>query len=412
MRSCRRINCFVAVLTAACSVLLSGLAAHALGDFDTGMKLFKGKRYAEAARYFERASNTTPWESSPLYYCALSYHYAGDFKHAIEKYDGLVNKFPGTAAYNNAVAALKVVDPTYFQRKEKEKALETAAVHAAARAAAGASPSAAAGTSRSADKGTVEGDPQTRVYFTKQGDDKLVDVRVGGRSIRVKLDEHAEDTAFSKGQLSALGIQATGKEVRADVQVGGVVRKNFPIIVDDAVGANPRLGNSFLSAFSFDIDNAANFIDLRRKQQGGNTAVSSGNSLAFRKEGKDILVNVDVNGRPVVMQFEPNGGGGVLMSAKSAKAAGLRVEDAEETVKPASELPQRGEPGWVAPDERTSGPKYLYVQRMKLGPVDRSNVQVQVSDKDSRYPKIGSDFVSGGWKFDIDYENNLIRFRH
>ncbi len=414
MRGCSRMRRFaVALLVAACSTsMVVPLPARADADFELGLRLFKAKRYLEAAKYFDKASSSTPWESGPLYYSALSYHYGRDYKHAIEKYDGLVSKFPGTSACNNAMAALKVVDPGYFKRRESSRSSQSASssVNDTAptpqRAQGGQG-----GAAKGADRGTVEGDPQTRVYFTKQGDDKLVDVRVGGRSIRVRLDEHSEDTAFTKGQLAALGIQAAGKEVRAEVQLGGVVRKNFPITVDDSVGANPKIGNSFLNAFVCDVDNAANFIDLRRKDSGSGGGGSAGaNQVSFKKEGKDVIVNVDMNGRSVAMVFDPNGSG-VSMSTKSARAAGLKVDDAEDTTRNPADLPQRGEPGWVPPDERPAASKNLTVQRMRFGPVDRSAVQVQVIDKDIRYPKIGADFVSGGWKFDIDYQANVIRFR-
>lgn len=371
------------------------LAAFADSDFDNGLRLFKAKRYAEAAKSFEKAATTTPWESGPLYYAALAYHYAGDYKHASEKYDGLVQKFPGTTACNNAMAALKVVDPGYFKRKENERAV-------------GRAQAASGDASATQDNGTVEGDLQTRVYFTKQGSDKLVDARVGGRGIRVIVDQHGAETAFSKGQLAALGVQASGKQARVDLQIGGVVRKNFPVTIDDTVGSSPRVGNSFLNAFVCDIDESANYIELKRKSTGAAQA-ASGNQVNFKREGKDVIVEASVNGRSTSMIFDPQSSG-MQMSAKTAKGLGLKVEDAEEAFRNPAEGPQRGEPGWVSPEDRPSAPKYIYVQRVKFGPVDKANVNVQINEKDSRYPKMGADLVSG-WKFDIDYQANVIRFR-
>lgn len=388
-----------AVATGLVVAVMCQLPGMAGADFDNGLKLFKGKRYAEAAKSFEKAAAETPWESSPLYYAALAYHYAGDYKHATEKYDGLVQKFPGTAACNNAMAALKVVDPGYFKRKENERALK----------AAGQSSGSGSGAAAAAqDTGTVEGELQTRVYFTKQADDKLVDAKVGSRGIRVILDQHGEDTAFTKGQLAALGVQATGKQARVDLSIGGVVRKNFPVTVDDNVGSTPRVGNSFLNAFTVDVDSAASFVDLRRKSS-GSTQAASGNQVNFKREGKDVIVDVAVNGRTTGMIFDPQGSG-IQMSLKAAKALGLKVDEAEEAFRSPAEGPQRGEPGWVPPDERPPASKFIYVQRVKLGPVDKNGAQIQVNEKDSRYPKVGADLVSG-WKFDIDYQANVIRFR-
>ena len=378
--------------------VLCQLPALAGADFDTGLRLFKVKRYAEAAKSFEKAAAETPWESSPLYYAALAYHYAGDYKHASEKYDGLVQKFPGTSACNNAMAALKVVDPGYFRRKEAEKAGKYG----------GQSSSASAASSASQDTGTVEGELQTRVYVTKQGDDKLVDAKVGGRGIRVILDQHGEDTAFTPGQLSALGVQASGKQARVDLAIGGVVRKNFPVTVDPNVGSTPKVGNSFLNAFICDFDSAGNYVDLKRKSA-ASAQQASGNQVNFRREGKDVIVDVSVNGRSTGMIFDPQGSG-IQMSVKAAKGLGLKVDEAEEAFRSPAEGPQRGEPGWIPPDERPPASKYIYVQRVKLGPVDKTGVQIQINEKDSRYPKVGADLVSG-WKFDIDYQASVIRFR-
>ena len=407
MRKSDRMSPWPVALFATAAVALTVAApwpAFADGEFDAGLKMFKAKRYAEAAKMFERASAATPWESAPIYYAGLSYHYARDYKQAIAKYDGLVQKFPGTSASDNALAALKVIDPGYLKRKASDAALSASA--AASSVGGGAS------AAKSEDKGTVEGELQTRVYFSKQGDDKLVDVRVGGRTIRVIVDPLSEGTAFSRGQLAALGIQASGKEVRVDLQMGGVVRKNFPVTIDDTVGSNPKVGHSYLGAFVCDVDNAASFFDLKRKSvaSAAGRSSSSGNEISFKREGQDVIVNVEVNGRGVAAIFDPKGNG-VVMSAKAARAVGLKIDDAEEAYKSPAEGPQRGEPGWVAPEDKPAASKYLSVQRMRFGPVDRSDVQVQVNESSVRYPKIGADFVSGGWKFDIDYSANIIRFK-
>ena len=59
---------------------LASTAVFADQYFDAGLKSFKVKNYTEAARYFEQSIKNAPWESNSFYYCALTYHYKGDFK--------------------------------------------------------------------------------------------------------------------------------------------------------------------------------------------------------------------------------------------------------------------------------------------------------------------------------------------
>lgn len=83
-----------------------------------------------------------------------------------------------------------------------------------------------------------------------------------------------------------------------------------------------------MNAFTVDIDSAANFVDLRRKSSGSAQA-ASGNQVNFKREGKDVIVDVAVNGRTTGMIFDPQGSG-IQMSLKAAKALGLKVDEAEE----------------------------------------------------------------------------------
>lgn len=377
--------------------LCQAIPAYADRNYDEGLKQFQKKDYKKAVAYFEQSIKSVPWESNPYYYCALAYHYMKDYKNASAKYGAIVDKFPGTQASQNAVAALKIVDPGYFKREkallkvaEGAQATETPAAHSSEK-----------------DTGTVEGNP-SRVYFSKSGRDMLVDVRVNGRGIKAVFDPTAEHCTFNRGQLQALGVtvQPGANEQRIDLQLGQVTRKNFPITVDSTAAAQPHIGQSFLEAFAYQVDNAGSWIDLQRKSGSGGRSAGA-QDVPFSRNGKELLVVVDINGRSATMIFDPNVDG-IILSPQTAKSVGLRVDEAEEVKPLPSEGPQRGETGWTNPDERQSGPKLLVVRRMKFGPSERQNVSVQIIES-AKTAKIGADFATG-WRCEVDYKTNVIHF--
>lgn len=389
------------ILAAFASAVSLGTFAFADGYADQGMKFFKQKDYTKAAAYFEESIKNVPWESQPYYYAALSYHYKRDFKKATEKYALLVEKFPGTEACNNAIAALNQIAPNFFTDRKAASAVSTIAKSpAGAVALSSASPG--------ADKGTVEGQPQTRVTFRKNQSDNVIDVRINGRTTRAIFDPNAESTSFSRQQLQALAIPVPkgASEFKGDIDVGGVVRRGAPISVDDS-GSPAKIGQSFLEAFTYKIDEVSKFIDIKRK----GAAASRASELSFSRDGKDIVVSVEVNGRGSSMIYDTQGGEGVEMNSKHAKAMGLRVDEAEERKTDPNEGPQRGEAGWVSPEDRPSGPKHMPV-RLKFGPIEKTNVNCAISDTaTAKYPKFSASAINdGSWVIDIDYKTNKIRF--
>lgn len=369
--------------------------------YDAGLKSFQSKNFSLAAQYFEQSIKDAPWESNTYYYCALAYHYLGDFKKASAKYAECLERFPGTKACDQSMAALKVIDPGYFKRKAE-------AVAAAAAANAGKPAASAGAGGASEDKGTVEGE-QSRVFFRKNASDMVVDVRVNGRNTRAIFDPNGESTSFSRQQLASLVInpEKGATEMRMEIALGGVTRKNFPVTISDS-SAPARIGNSFLDAFNVNVDENAKVIDLKRRSAVSGAAAS----VSFTREGKDIiLVSCEINGRATQMMFDKDADG-VTFTHKQAKSAGLKVDDADAGAKPPpGEGPQRGDPNWVPEEDRAAPPKVLSV-RMKFGPVERQHVSCQIHEQGNfKYPKFGPDFVtSGGYKYDMDYKSSKIIF--
>ncbi len=382
-------------------LVLSPLAAKADQFYDAGIKFFQQKKFADAARYFEESIKAAPWESNTYYYCALAYHYQRDYKKASNFYGQCVERFPGTQACNQSMDALKAIDPGYFKRR----ATEIAAAEEANKVKT-ASP--AGSQSSEKDKGTIEGD-QARLFFKINGNDKVVDIKVNGRSTKAIIDQNTETTSISRQQLASLSIAPEKKaiEFRCDISLGSITRKNFPITVDDS-GAPAKIGNSFLDAFSISVVDSAKSIELKRRGSGA----QQGQAVAFSKvDGKDLLVPVEINGRPTQMIFDP-AGSGIEFNSKQAKSAGLKVDDAETIRKNPGEGPQRGEPGWEPEEVQAAKASKTMNMRMKFGPVEQRSVSCQISEQyTGKYPKFGADFVSGGnYKYDIDQKASKIYF--
>lgn len=381
------------------SVLVPVLPAQADQFYDAGLKAFQGKKFAEAAAYFEQSIKAAPWESNAFYYCALAYHYKGDFKNAIDKYGQCVERFPGTQACNNAMDALKRIDPGYFKRRVDA----VAKADAAGRASSGKQ----GGTTAAAEKdmGTVEGDA-ARVLFRLNGGDRVVDCFINGRSTRAIFDPNSESTSFSRQQLAALAITPPkgSIEMRCDVKIGGITRRNFPVTIDDG-GMPAKIGTSFTDSFSVNVDDNAKSIDLRKKTSGGIGATS----ISFTTDNKsNIIVPVEVNGRSAQMILDP-GGSGLSMDAIQAKGLGLKTDDAETQHRVPGEGPQRGEAGWVPDEDRAPQAKLLAV-RLKLGPCVQNGVTCKINEtSDAKYPTVGADFITGGgYKFDIDRRSRRL----
>jgi hypothetical protein len=383
------------------SVLLSLSCGAAFAEkyYDAGLKFFKDKKYSEATRYFEQSIKEAPWDSNAFYYSALSYHYMGDFKKAAERYGDCIERFPGTPACSQATAALKAVDPQFFQRKKTTQEKTTTGSSPKTTSSEDANP---------ADKGTIEGQDQTRLFFRMSDKDKVVDVRVNGRTTRAIFDPAGEGTSFSRDQLNAIGVRLdkNATEFKGEIALGGIVRKNFPIVVEDT-GLPARIGSSFLDAFSVDVNEAGKTIDLKRRSAKTTTTTAAAAGVGFTREGKSLVVGAEINGHGTQMIFDPDGSG-ITLTTQQAKSVGIRFEDAEVEHKNPAELPQRGEAGFVSPEERGPAAK-LVSFRMKFGPIERLEVSGKVAEQGPKKPTFGPDFISGaGYKFDIDYKANRI----
>jgi hypothetical protein len=396
------------------AILCLLVCAFALGQscladeyYDEGVKRYTKKDYRGCIPYFEQSLTISPWESNTYYYCALAYQQAGMWEKAKEKYETLIEKFPGTPAANNATAVIKRLDPSYFNK----------------RPAAGGGDA----TTASVDSGTkaqddplagvvVSGPATSRVALERANDNMIVSGSINNRTVKMYIGGDA--TTISRKDLGALGIQApkgTGTreagqstpswKIRGQVRVGDISQSNFPITINDTAD-HPTLGNDFFSKVGYTVDNRANTMTLTRKD-GAAARSAGGYEVPFTKSGSDMMVNVTVNGRSCSMIFDDKGSECVVPKRR-AREFGLEVNETSVTnmYNPGSNPTGaiRGEAGFGDQKVEASADASI-----RLGPISKSGVHFKLDDA-ARQAKLGSS-AFGDWQYTIDSQANVIRFK-
>jgi hypothetical protein len=363
-----------------------------------GIKLFNKKQYNQSRPYFDKAAENAPWDSNAFYYQALSAQYCRDWPAAKKLWAKVIEKFPGTPACSNATAAMRSLDPSYFNRKPEST---TTAGATAPTASASASDDDNADALIAAVQ--YQAPAQARIPVTRQELKVLVDAQFNNRGL--KCEFNGSTSALSLKDAKTLQITnpdrsppKAGKRISIPIRVGDIAAKSFPIMVEDS--DHSHLGDDFFRQFSYTLE--PSFLIVNKKQGGsGKTAYD----VPFRKAGSDMIVELTVNGRRVSMMFDPKGGETVV-PAKRAREFGLNVEESsnmEGFDRTTQTGPLRGEAGFG--DIKT---KATAEAKVNIGPVTGQVVSIHVDEK-AKDAKIGTD-AFGGWKFSVDPGASMIRF--
>lgn len=383
----------------------------ALADayFDQGVRLFQQRNYKGAAPYFEESMRSSQFDSSPYYYAALNYHYMADWTKAKAAYRLVVQKFPGTDACRLASAALAKIDPGW---------------RPPAQASGNLMPAASAAVSASPDLASLPN--EARVYFQSQGTAMVVDTEVNNRPVKMVFDTGAPGILLGKNQLAEVGIAppaggATGFtggsssgasaatwSMNADVKLGAIVRKNFPITVIENNQSQPLLGQDFFRDFEYSIDSGSKSILFKKK---GSTAArpsrpaggisSDTNSVPFTWDkigGNKMVVNVEINGRSYPCWLDTgNSAVAISMNKRDARNLGISIpEDAQQAMTG----------GITGAGSASRFP----VRRVKFGPIDKTDVDVDVKEEDTGgRPLLGQPLLEG-WQVTIDNDNMRVKF--
>lgn len=400
-------------------------------EFNKGVAFYKAGKYREALQQFNLALSKRPSEASIYYYIATCYHQLKDLPHAKSYYIEAINYAGLNAVGQNALKGLQAIDPATAKSIHMQLSGQSGMAPSrktVASSASGTTRVVSSASSAASQMGELIAPQESRIQVTKQPNGAaVVQAQLNGRSIDMLYDTGAEQCLFGANHLADLGIKPPsgpptsysmgigdgGKQkawsMRANLRIGQIERRNFPISVQESLPLHPLLGQSFFRDFRYEIDNQASAIRLVRTDSVAQAAARRSSSIyagatststrdvPFRREGNEIIVDVLVNGRPIPMFFD-TGADHITFSSQHLQAVGLRIpEDAEDGVM-----------GGVGGSSKC---KMFTVQRMQLGPIIKQDIPISAIEGHSTlpHPLLGQTFF-GNWKFAIDNANSVIKF--
>jgi clan AA aspartic protease (TIGR02281 family) len=398
-----------ATLCAFAALSLFGNAAYA-DPYADGIEFYQQRNYQRAASCFETALVRSNENTNAMYYAALSYQQLRNNAKAVELYGKLAKRYPTSRAGVLAIQALRGLGLSG--------------------GASGGSTSSASSSVRSYSRSSGSGggeDPdiarlpsQDRLHFrTEEGGGKpvlFVSGAVNSTPLDFVFDTGCDQTVIGMDTLAKIGLpkpsgppsgrsMGVGNAItdnwtlNVTVRVGGIERRNFPLLVSDRSGVPPLLGRNFMEPYNYTIDTSGGSILMTKKvtavASGGYSTTSQGGVPFRRIRGGGVLVNVEVNGRSIAMLFD-TGAQSCLFSRADINKLGITV--------PADAQPEMTQGvGGSMPGLR------FPVSRMRLGPIDKSNLSITVVEQDFGEPLLGQAFFHD-YQYTIDDQNSVIRF--
>ena len=381
------------------ALLLSAMTVQiACADtyFDHGRMLFDKRQYNQALPYFHKAAEDSPWDSTSAYYEALCYHQMRDWAHAKACYKGIVEHFPGSPAYSNAMSALRQLDPVYVRQVEQGTPAPTA------------SASSSAGTDSSADTNALLAkvvvtapSSEQRIPVVRQTSKCWLDVSIGGQTMKMDFNE-GSSTTISPKDAKRMNLNVANGKALTTVKVGQISESGFPVTVEET--SEPKLGGDFFNQFSYRLEPSAL---IASKKASGSSGDSSWD-LPFTRKGNDMVVSFRCNGRQVRAILDTEGGECIVPRSR-AKEFGLDVSDSQVMqgyYGPGTDPngPLRGQPGFGEIKQLSTAEG-----KVIIGPSNTS-VRFKIDDKAPEARITPS--VFGSYKYHVDRQANKLTFTH
>ncbi len=265
---------------------------------------------------------------------------------------------------------------------------------------------------------------ECRIPFINSSRGIYLDTYINGRPLKMQFDTGAPNVVLGKNHLKELGITSpTGKPdgatggsasgtavpfwmVPATIKVGPIEKRDMKVMVMEYDQTSPLLGQTFFKNFDCTIDQTAGQINFRQK------AISAKQTLSgaavsvpfhFVEGGNRVMVEVEVNGKAMPMIFDSGNTASAcsFMTVGQAERAGIKIpEDAR--------LSQHMGVNGMGMS------KVFPIRRLRLGPIDRSDIWVSVNmgmtdSKAIEAPLLGQPFWYG-YEYTIDMKKKLIHF--
>lgn len=361
-------------------------------SFDSGVKHFAQGKYQEALASFHASESGGMKEAKLYYYEALCNQQLKNYDRARLLFQYVVKQFPGTDAANLSAQALG-------------GSLST-------------QPATSATASAQPQETTI---PFSSNHFARH---ILVNVLVNGQPVTMLLDTGASYTTFAQSVLTKAGIKiptvknamrVVGVGGESSVSVGrvmiqfGEISQLVPICIQDdtipgTASSMPLLGQSFLSAFNYEIDYRSRTVrvvrikpeSVEKPKRGVASRPRDNNAVPFHRDGNLIEVTAKINGRECDMILD-TGAESVAFSDKTMAALGLNVPT-NSNRSYASGVGGRREGYSFSLDE------------VQLGPIVKKYVRASSANYMAiSKPLLGHSFLEGT-AFTVDNEAHVIRF--
>lgn len=361
-------------------------------------------------------------------------HHIGNTAGAKDLYREVSEQFPNTKLAAMAADVLaKIEEKEAAAEQAKEKAAESKASGTTTKVAAKHAKSPESSKSEPKEEEDFESVSEAiipddaRAYFTRVNNDIWVDVKVNGRRTKMQYDTGAEGTLLTKSQAEELGLRLpTGKtecigvgiggeihgwRMKVEIEVGGVKRR-LPVEISES-GDSSLLGQRFFGDLEYEIDNKGNCLYFRKKRVGKDATLDKF-CVPFTKVGKNLLVNVSIDGNdgkstPMLVD---TGAHGIVMSKQNWVDLGIVVPN------------DAGKGSHVGVGEGYNNSFDFEVDNLRLGPIvarspkvsiiyEHRNADGTLASGENRCKEglLGMDFFSG-WRFTIDNANRVLRFFH
>jgi clan AA aspartic protease (TIGR02281 family) len=342
--------------------------------------------------------NTNPSIAYAILYEAICLHQLGDYADASVIYKVLAQRYKGTPLGAEAQKSLN--------RPEIAQALNQKFP----------------GTVRGAHLDSLP--RATWIPFKKFGNLMLVEGYINGRKTGMLFDTGAAGCLFSTAHLKSLGLDqpkgeptvavagvGTQKQtpawlISADLQLGSILRRQFPVQVNDNPLNYPLLGVNFFEGMEYTIDNQANVIQFKTassdnfKLPNNKMTITVDSSsryvynVPFTEINGAIVVNVKVAGKDFQMMID-TGTDVCLFTATQLKKLGTMPRFTGRT------LNCKGATGYM------KAPVCIF-DNVELGPIKGPLTCLVTDQSNLPFPLLGQSFLKG-WQFTIDHSNHLIK---
>ncbi len=388
-------------------VVLAANEAFALDNKrDQAIKLYNGKNYKAATELLDDHLLLFPDDIFALYYDGLSYQALGQMERAKLYYVQVLSQAPKHQLGIYAKTILKRMDPGMFAH-EKSQAESQPTM-----------PGVKNIPNPALDFRDHSIPDEWSVPITVDRDCIWVDVELNGRKIKMEFDTGAPSVTIGKNQMAEIGLEApktpaestTGGSssnkqvpcwhVPTRVKVGAV-EKTVQVLVMETNEASPLLGQSYAGLFECTIDVSGKRLQFR--QRGIDKGVNR-NAYAvpyiYQEAGHRIFVDVDINGKIGRCIFDTGNTASGLSFNNSAQAASYGVSIPHDAISTKT--------GGVNGEGRC---KRFTIRRMRLGPLDKTDISVTVSEKidDDEPPLLGASFWEG-YEYTVNRQKKVIEF--